>query len=177
MPLKANAKNIRWQIRARKQIQELMLRQWSLLEAENDSILKNRQYFYQMTRMVQTAFSLWRSAFLTNVESDHAEILKHQREFLERTLTTNAIGFSEEFGRSDFTVAYYNNNAKYRLERECKYDKELKHTSEFQKLLEIGKNDDENPREQVVIWDICFDALNTCFSKFEERLTPKQTKK
>ena len=177
MPLKANAKNIRWQIRARKQIQQLMLRQWILLESKNDSILKNRQDFYKITRMVQTAFSLWRSAFLTNVENKHAEILKHQKEFLERTLATNAIGFSEEFGRSDFTVAYYNNNAKYRLERECKYDEELEHTSEFQKLLEIGKNDDEKPRKQVAIWNICYHALNKCFSKFEARLTQAQTKK
>jgi hypothetical protein len=167
-PLKATAKNIRWQIRAREQIQELMLRQWALLNENHH--FTSRQDFYQIVRMTQTAFSLWRSAFLTNVRNNENEILQKSKENLERILTTNAIGFSDEFGNRDLTVAYYNNNAKYRLERECDYHPELKNEGEFKELLEIREDDDTKRRSQKKIWNICYHALNKCLSKFEDRV-------
>jgi hypothetical protein len=167
-PLKASAKDIQWQIGARKQISQLMLRQWNLLKEKQH--FTDKQDFYQMARMTQTAFSLWRSAFLTNVRNTEGDILQKSKEFLERILVTNAVGFSDELGNRDLTAAYYNNNAKYRLERECKYHPELKDEAEFKELLEIRKDDDTAQREQKEIWDICYRALDKCLSKFEDRV-------
>jgi hypothetical protein len=173
-PLKATAKNIQWQIRAREQIQQLMLRLWVLLK-ENQQFA-NRQDFYQIVRMAQTAYSLWRAAFLTNVRNNENEILDRSRDFLERILTTNAIGFQDELGRNDFAVVYYNNNAKYRLERECIHDKtgELENEPEFIELLKISKDDDTERRLQDTIWNICYNALNKCLSRFEERVNQQR---
>jgi hypothetical protein len=134
---KPEYQNIQWQISARERIQKLILREWELLKKQQQRF--ERHDFYQIMRLIQVAYSLWRSAFLTNVPNNRQIILKRAEEFLERILTTNAIGFNDEFSNSHFTVAYYNNNAKYRLERECKYDKKLKNEIEFKNLLEIKK--------------------------------------
>jgi hypothetical protein len=163
-----NMENIQWQITARKRIQELMLRQYRFLE--NHPGLPKDQDFYQMVRSVQIAYSLWRSAFLTDVLNDRNLILQKSKEFLGKILINNAIGFQDEFGNRDLTVAYYNNNAKYRLERDSFYDPNLAKEHEFVNLNQIRVDDDTERRKQKEIWELCFDALKKGFDVLESRV-------
>ena len=164
--------NMSWQIRAREKIQTLMLREYKFLSLNQN--IPDGDIYYQIVRLVQASYSLWRSAFLTDISSDPVVILQKSKNFLEKILTTNAIGFPDELNNNDLTVAYYNTNARYRIERQYMWDPELLAHSEFQKLKALQRT--FHPRQEEV-WDICFDALSKWFDKLEAGVAGRDRKK
>jgi hypothetical protein len=170
--LKVKLANINWQINARQRIQKLMLRQYEFLNSY--PTMPDDNTYYQIIRMVQASYSLWRSAFLTDVSSDPGVILLKLKNFLEKILTTNTTGFPNELNNNDLAVAYYNTNARYRIERQYMWDPELLLHSEFQKLESLKRT--FHPRQDEV-WDICFDALSKWFDKLEARITIRDREK
>jgi len=80
--------NMSWQIHARERIQTLMLREYKFLSSNQH--MPDDDTYYQIIRVVQAGYSLWRSAFLTDISSDPAVILQKSKNFLEKILTTNA---------------------------------------------------------------------------------------
>lgn len=67
--------------------------------------------------MIAAAFSLWRAVFLAEAFRDIETIHRSQEAFLEKLITDNAIGFSDDKVNRHWTVEYYLENAKLRLGR------------------------------------------------------------
>ena len=93
---------------------------------------------------------------------------KKATSLLDKVLTTNAIGFSDEFKNNDLMGAYYNTNSRYRIERMRKYDRSLGDIPEVAAVLEIKNEDDDRrySRSQTEMWESCYNALEKCFERF-----------
>jgi hypothetical protein len=117
--------------------------------------------------MVDVAFSLWRSAFLTNVARDRTKIYLHMKEFLQKVVETNAITFADDYKLCELTVGYYNNNARYRIERMYEHNAVLLTIPEVQKVADLRKAKDLAAEKQSVLWDTYYSALMACFRHFK----------
>jgi len=70
---------------------------------------------YAFDHFIAAAFSLWRAVFLTDTDRSWSITRKHQEEFLEKLLTTNAIAFADDYKLRAWTVRFYLEAAKARL--------------------------------------------------------------
>jgi hypothetical protein len=165
-------RNIKWQIPRRQRVQALMLRQYVILRHDLFS-KKCPDHYYPMLRMAQAAFSLWRSVFLAAGENDSEIICRKTESLLGTILRTNTYSFTNDLNDKDITVAYYNTNARYRIERLCRHDKgmyKFKGLKSVKKLLKVQDDDFERQRKQMEMWDLCCKALEKCFKKFEKKI-------
>ncbi|MGO4508020.1 hypothetical protein AB4Z51_13460 [Bradyrhizobium sp. 2TAF36] len=71
--------------------------------------------------LVGAAFSLWRAVFLADQIRDFGSVHEKATDFLQRVVSTNAITFSDDKANSAWSVGYYLDNAKLRLENARKY--------------------------------------------------------
>jgi len=129
----------------------------------------NVEHYYPMMRIVQATFSLWRSLFLTAADFEPDVICKDAQNMLETVLESNAYTFPNDLRDKTFTASYYNTNARYRIERLCRDDSFAKLPSVIN-LRRVQVDDCEMERDQMTMWQLCFEALRDCLGQFEERL-------
>jgi len=67
--------------------------------------------------LIRAAFSLWRAVFLAETFRDDTEIYTSQEKFLEKVITDNAIGFSDDKKIGIGPLGTYLENAKFRLSK------------------------------------------------------------
>jgi hypothetical protein len=171
-PLQKFKNQLEWQIDRRAKIQGLLFEMHAFLErhAEFPNDETDPDYWHAMKRMVAIAFSLWRSAFLTNGSGDRKKIYKNTKDFIYKVLTHNAITFADDHSLSELTISYYNNNARYRLERMFLHNEDLLQIPSLQRidyLRQEGKVDLEKMKPDE-LWDDLYQALIDCFDRFEE---------
>jgi hypothetical protein len=161
------ATQIEWQIDRRARIQRLLFDLLSFLKEHSEFPQEGDNAWYPMTRMVNAAFSLWRSAFLTDVKRERRRIYEHTIEFIEKVLTSNAITFADDHRLCELSVGYYNSNARYRIERMYRYNEDLLQLPSIQKIHELRSAQVESlPQDQM--WDDFYLALVDCFASFKE---------
>lgn len=171
-------KEMKWQIAARPRIQELLFDLYRFLdryaEFPNET---DDQCWTNMVWMVEAAFSLWRSAFLTDTVRDRKTIYKDKKDFIQKVLEMNAITFADDHRLRGLTVGYYNANARYRLER--LHDSNPGLLLEFKSVRTLADlrthKVDCARKPQSDMWDIYFDALSDTFKWFSDDW--KQTKR
>jgi hypothetical protein len=133
-----------WLVDRRNSIQQLMLRLLARFPEENtDSPISAESW--QIA--VGAAFSLWRAVFLMLPETAARTIegpLPHAKEFLQKLIDTNAIGFVDEKNASSWTVGYYLHGAASRISELMDH----KVLTSFERQL--ARN----------AWDSCFDLLS-----------------
>jgi hypothetical protein len=161
--------NIEWQIPRRAKIQDIMLRQFKLFQHPSFSS-GNSEHYYPMMRMVQGTFSLWRSLFLSKADNNPDSICADAQKMLGTLLQSNAYSFQNDLRDRTFTGAYYNTNARYRIERLCDHDVSFRTLPSVQNLLQVRVDDFETRRTEMDMWELCFEALKDCFDQFETRL-------
>jgi hypothetical protein len=66
--------------------------------------------------LIASAFSLWRAVFLAEVERDWSSVNRGQRDFLAKVIADNAISYADDKSTRAWSVAYYLDNAKFRLD-------------------------------------------------------------
>ena len=125
---------LQWEIDRRALIQCLLFDVQSFLVKHSEFWQTADDYWHAMNRIVATAFSLWRSAFLTDVSGEREEIQNQTKEFIDKVLKHNSITFADDHRMSELTMVYYNNNARYRLERMCLHNETLMQLLSFQKI-------------------------------------------
>ncbi|MGJ4956815.1 hypothetical protein ACQR1H_14300 [Bradyrhizobium sp. HKCCYLRH2015] len=116
--------------------------------------------------MVDASFSLWRSAFLTDVSRDRKIVFEHMKEFVRKVLEQNAITFADDHRLRALAVGYYNANARYRIERLYENHPELLDIPAVAKVSELSGRDLAK-EDQAVLWDFYFNALEQTFDWFE----------
>ncbi len=116
-----------------------------------------------MARLVDATYSLWRSAFLTKVERDKAQIFNHTKKYLEKILQTNTVTFVDDYLNSELTVGYYMSNARYRIERmyNKETDQKLLELPSIQKIYKMRDGDIDTLNAQD-LWDDLYCALEDC---------------
>lgn len=66
--------------------------------------------------LIASAFSLWRAVFLAETDRDWSSVNKGQRDFLAKVIADNAISYADDKSTRAWSVAYYLDNAKFRLD-------------------------------------------------------------
>jgi hypothetical protein len=69
-----------------------------------------------MDDFIASAFSLWRAVFLAEIDRDWESVSKGQRDFLAKVIADNAISYTDDKSTRAWSVAYYLDNAKFRLD-------------------------------------------------------------
>jgi hypothetical protein len=158
--------DVEWQIERRLAIQTLLLDMHTFLVNEKGfPYTQNDSHWNAMGRMVAAAFSLWRSAFLTNVDRERPTIYKHTIEFIEKVLEHNSITFADDHRMCELTVDYYNSNARYRMERMM--------TAPYLGIASIqsiykARKEDVTSQDQRKLWDQYYFALLDSFEMFKK---------
>lgn len=66
--------------------------------------------------LIAAAFSLWRAVFLMDRPRTDESVREAQEKFLQKVLVTNSIAFGDDFVSSEWSVSYYLENAKHRID-------------------------------------------------------------
>lgn len=157
-----------WQIDRRYRIQNFLYLLYQFLEDHSEFHRDGDDEWHQLLRMVDIAFSLWRSAFLTNVAQSRKAIHDDVKEFVQKLVETNAISFADDYKLCELTVIYYNNNARYRLERMFEHSPKLVQVPSLIEVALMRSAKDLAGRNQTDLWDKYYLALIDCYRFFME---------
>jgi hypothetical protein len=102
--------HLEWLIGRRSDVQHTLLALYKFISSRNDDI------FDHADDLIASAFSLWRAVFLAEVERDWTSVNKGQRDFLAKVIADNAISYADDKSTRAWSVAYYLDNAKFRLD-------------------------------------------------------------
>lgn len=155
-----------WQIDRRMRIQKLLFRLHTFLVGHEEFHREHDNEWMPVRRMVDIAFSLWRSAFLTDVTSERQAMFSDMSEFINKVLTHNAITFADDHRMCELTIGYYNGNARYRLIRMQVYKESLTQIPSMRKILALSGKIDLDQQPQHELWDDYYNALFDCFADF-----------
>jgi hypothetical protein len=165
---------LEWQIDARARIQRLMFDLYVFLDRYSEFPNEDSERhddpelcWTNMAWMVDAAFSLWRSAFLTDAVRDRRVVYEHMKDFMKRLLEVNTITFADDHKMRSLSVGYYNANARYRLERLYLNNTVLLDKQSVRRLDSLKKDKvDLAKKDQSELWDIYYDALLDIFEWF-----------
>jgi len=171
-----NSDDLQWQIERRFKISDLMRRMF-VLYRDNKELPKShkahlsaqeKDEWYPINRMMGAAFSLWRSAFLTQASSSRQKVYDHTLEFIGKVLAQNAISFADDHRMCELTIVYYNANARYRIERLYQRAPKLLELPAVQAVAEISNLGTVEDIDEKEHWDMLFAALVACFDDYEK---------
>lgn len=106
-----------WLIQSKDQIVREMLEIHQILDVHNGAISKSESDRSIIGLAVGVSFSLWRAAFLTDTTRDWSKILGNAQAMLLQVIEDNAVTYPHDKTNREWTVGYYLNNARYRLNR------------------------------------------------------------
>ncbi len=178
---KPDLEHLAWAIDQRAEIQRTLLALYEFVRHHRPP--RGTEENYVLGYLTGAAFSLWRAVFLAETFRDDASVHASQEKFLEKVITDNAIGFSDDKQNRHWTVGYYLENAKFRLSEATMYVEN--HARAF--------NLDDNPQLLAKLmpflrltgtmgvdltryeWESAYYALRFLF-KFVEPNTPMEAK-
>jgi hypothetical protein len=132
--MEQNLKQMEWAIDKRADVQRSMVALYEYVR----SFKPNAQKFddtYLLDHLIAASFNLWRAAFLTDTKREMEDIRESQEAFLEKVITENSIGFSDDKRHRHWTVEFYLEGAKLRLLRAIQLCDHYKKTNLHEKLL------------------------------------------
>jgi hypothetical protein len=127
-------KHLAWAIDKRAEIQHTLLALHDCI-AHHPASKSSFEYQHTLDHLIGAAFSLWRAVFLADVYRDYVTVQESQKKFLAKVLADNAITFADDKANNHWTVGYYLENAKLRLERSVHFSDHYHHTSLTAKLM------------------------------------------
>jgi hypothetical protein len=103
-----------WLVKHRGDNQVISAKLYKLLKTYPDQI---DEFGFEVEMLVGVAFSLWRSAFLSDKTGYRSDTTDKAILFLSEMIESNAILFSTERSANDWAFNYFARNARDRLER------------------------------------------------------------
>ena len=91
---KPDLEHLAWAIDQRAEIQRTLLALYEFVRHRRPP--RRTEENYVLGYLIRAAFSLWRAVFLAETFRDDTEIYTSQEKFLEKVITDNAIGFSDD---------------------------------------------------------------------------------
>lgn len=155
-----------WLVKNRNDNQVMSAKLYRLLKDHPDQL---DRFAYEIQHLVGAAFSLWRSAFLSDKTGYRSDTTENAIKFLAEMIQTNAIAFSSERSARNWTFNYYAVNARYRLEALGEYwpDLDLKHILPPKKRRHIPKDR----------WECLQEVFCAAVNHFEDQLIRSKNKK
>lgn len=150
---KKKIEHLKWAVESRARNQRCAV---VLLESftEHEKLWKTKKWSRAAQDLLSVSFSLWRAAFLADKEAKRAAVFSHAREFLQKIIEDNAIGFPQDRKSNEWTFNYYTRNARAALQVLAKYWPE--------QVLEY----DGKKRTPTQRWEYCQDLLDSAVSEF-----------
>lgn len=125
---KPDFEHLVWAVDQRAEIQRTLLAIYKVIRTHTPP-----QYGYDkmhiLNDLIGAAFSLWRAVFLAETFRDVKTIHENQEAFLEKLITDNAISFTDDKANRNWTVGYYLDNAKFRLQQASSYSDQQNKTT------------------------------------------------
>jgi hypothetical protein len=118
---KPNVEHLRWAVDQRAEIQRTLLALYEYVRntPSTGSYANPREYL--LDNLIGAAFSLWRAVFLAETYRTDESIRKSQETFLAKVISDNSITFGDDKINRAWTVGYYLDDAKLRIERASAY--------------------------------------------------------
>jgi len=172
--MKSSEKDYEWLVRRRNDTQLLLLSHYNFLKKHRNALLAGEELHRSIFGLlIGAAFSLWRSVFLAEAERGWEKILEQAEKFLKTVIEDNAINYTQDKTMRDWSVGYYLNNARYRVDRilsklpDCK-TKDNTAFVEFRKIKQTGI--DQPDHDPTKAWDAVFEAVKALFELLEHRI-------
>jgi hypothetical protein len=142
---------------------------------QRNALLADKVAATGFSLLVGASFSLWRAAFLSDIERSWENVIDKGTDLLRTVLVTNAVPFSTDRHVRDWMMGYYLSNARYRL-AEAIERLSIPQDSEalvpFRKLHPHGILDtDQIPTD---IWDAFMGTFNEVLQALKDRLARAQ---
>jgi hypothetical protein len=104
-----NTEHLKWLVERRADVQHTLLALYEHVSrcSDQDDLIDD---------LIASAFSLWRAVFLAEIDRDWNSVNKGQRDFLAKVIADNAISYADDKSTRAWSVAYYLDNAKFRLD-------------------------------------------------------------
>lgn len=106
-----------WLVQSKAKIVREMLAIHQILDLHSDAISNDESDRSIIGLAVGASFSLWRAAFLTDATRDWPQILRNAKAMLQQVIEDNAVTYPHDKATREWTVGFYLNNARYRLNR------------------------------------------------------------
>lgn len=105
--------HIKWLISSRGKNNTVALKLLGLFQKYPKRV-RTDEFHIHAQHLVSIAFSLWRAAFLTDTAGGITKF-DHAEQFLKKLLVDNQISFVQDRAWREWTVNYYNSDARLRL--------------------------------------------------------------
>ncbi|MCE9552920.1 MAG: hypothetical protein K8T91_06030 [Planctomycetes bacterium] len=109
--------HLEWAVGARNRIQRILLEIHKIGGERPQDTIKDIELVRVYSQLVGAGFSLWRAAFLTDVDDKNplTESLSHASDLLNKLLTDNTVTFQQDRATRNWMCGYYLNSAVVRL--------------------------------------------------------------
>jgi hypothetical protein len=118
---KPDVDHLRWAIDQRAEIQRTLLALYVYIRRTPSNTGYADPKVYLLDHLIGAAFSLWRAVFLAETFRTDETIHQSQEAFLAKVISDNSITFGDDKINRAWTVGYYLDNAKLRIERASAY--------------------------------------------------------
>jgi hypothetical protein len=147
-----------WLVKNRGDNQVISAKLYRLLKSYPDQL---NEFADEVQMLVSVAFSLWRSAFLSDKTGLRVDTTKNAVIFLAEMIQNNAIAYGSERTAKDWTFNYYAANARYRL------DALKEKWSDFDMPRLLPPKGQQNPKNR---WEYLQEAFCQSVNHFEDVL-------
>ena len=105
-----------WLVSARSRNQALLLSLYNYsTERQFKALDGNQPWRSIFSLLVGVAFSLWRGAFLTDIDRTWPRVIEDAKKLLEVLVRDNAVNYPQDRNTREWIAGYYLNNARLRL--------------------------------------------------------------
>src|SRR6516164_133481 len=118
---KSDVEHLRWAVDQRAEIQRTLLALYEYVRKTTSAAGYADPKAYLLDNLIGAAFSLWRAAFLAETFRTDESVFRSQELFLAKVISDNSIQFSDDKVNRAWTVGYYLDSAKLRIERASTY--------------------------------------------------------
>lgn len=118
---KPDIEHLRWAIEQRAEIQRTLLALYDYVRNKGSNAGYADPSVYILDHLIGAAFSLWRAVFLAETYRTDESIRQSQEAFLAKVISDNSITFGDDKINRAWTVGYYLDDAKLRVERASMY--------------------------------------------------------
>jgi hypothetical protein len=118
---KPDIEHLRWAVEQRAEIQRTLLALYEYVRKTTPVASYADPKVYLLDNLIGAAFSLWRAAFLAETFRTDESVFRSQELFLAKVISDNSIQFSDDKVNRAWTVGYYLDSAKLRIERASTY--------------------------------------------------------
>jgi hypothetical protein len=156
-----------WLVESRRKNQQFLVELLRFSQQHGTAMAEDPLRLSVFQLLVGVGFSLWRAAFLMDVERTRSGSLDHANQLLLRLVKDNAVNYPQEQSTRRWMAGFHLNNARFRLgkvkDRLKLQIQEAQYPAELGEFDRVDQSAFEDERSQNV-WDIMHNASLVLFA-------------